>query len=104
MQTSQPADPAAKVAVLRFRMKAPEQPRPRTSRARRWPGHLFREWTIPSWRPIAPAFARPEPWRWSDTQATPAWLRHSTVLLKFFGVTMLTDPALFPRFATWLPG
>jgi L-ascorbate metabolism protein UlaG (beta-lactamase superfamily) len=92
------------MTVLRFRMKASEQPRPRTSRARRWLGHLFREWTIESWRAIAPAFARPEPWKWSDTQVTLAWLGHSTVLINFFGVTILTDPVLFPRVGIRLPG
>ncbi len=92
------------MTVLRFRMKAPEQPRPRTSRARRWLGHLFREWTIESWRPIAPAFARPEPLKWSDTQVTLAWLGHSTVLINFFGVTILTDPVLFARVGIRLPG
>ena len=92
------------MTVLRFRMKAPEQPRPRTSRARRWLRHLFREWTIESWRPIASAFARPEPWKWSDTQVTLAWLGHSTVLINFFGVTILTDPVLFPRVGIRLPG
>ena len=92
------------MTVLRFRMKASEQPRPRTSRARRWLGHLFREWTIESWRPIAPAFARPEPWKWSGTQVTLAWLGHSTVLINFFGVTILTDPVLFPRVGIRLPG
>jgi len=92
------------MTVLRFRMKAPEQPRPRTSRVRRWLGHLFREWTIESWRPIAPAFARPEPRNWNNTQVTLAWLGHSTVLINFFGVTILTDPALFPRVGIRLPG
>jgi L-ascorbate metabolism protein UlaG (beta-lactamase superfamily) len=92
------------MTVLRFRMKAPEQPRPRTSRVRRWLGHLFREWTIESWRPIAPAFARPEPWKWSDTQVTLAWLGHSSVLINFFGVTILTDPVLFSRVGIRLLG
>ncbi len=92
------------MTVLRFRMKAPEQPRPRSSRVRRWLGHLFREWTVESWRPIAPAFAKPEPWKWSDTQVTLAWLGHSTVLINFFGVTILTDPVLFARVGIRLPG
>jgi L-ascorbate metabolism protein UlaG (beta-lactamase superfamily) len=92
------------MTVLRFRMKAPEQPKPRASRARRWLGRLFREWTIESWRPIAPAFARPEPWKWSDAQVTLAWLGHSTVLINFFGVTILTDPVLFARVGIRLPG
>ena len=35
---------------------------------------------------------------------TLAWLGHSTVLLNFFGVTVLTDPVLFPRVGVRLPG
>src|SRR5215510_9593359 len=85
-------------------MKTPEQPRPHTSRARRWLGRLFREWTFESWRPIAPAFARPEPSKWRDTHVTLAWLGHSTVLINFLGLTMLTDPVLFPRVGIRLPG
>src|SRR5258705_14001871 len=80
------------------------QPTARRSRVRRWLGHLFREWTIESWRPINPAFAKPEPSKWSDTQVTLAWLGHSTVLINFFGVTILTDPVLFPRVGIRLPG
>ena len=34
---------------------------------------------------------------------TLAWLGHSTVLLNFFGVKILTDPALFPRIGIRLP-
>jgi L-ascorbate metabolism protein UlaG (beta-lactamase superfamily) len=85
-------------------MHAPQQTTPRKSRVRRWLGHLFREWTIESWRPIAPALAKPEPSKWSDTQVTLAWLGHSTVLINFFGVTILTDPVLFPRIGIRLPG
>lgn len=71
---------------------------------RRWLGHLFREWTFESWRPIAPAFTKPEPSKWSNTQLTLAWLGHSTVLINFFGVTILTDPVLFSRVGIRLPG
>jgi L-ascorbate metabolism protein UlaG (beta-lactamase superfamily) len=85
-------------------MKTPEQPRPRTSQARRWLGRLFREWTVESWRRIAPAFGKPEPSQWRDTQVTIAWLGHSTVLINFFGVTILTDPVLFSRVGIRLPG
>jgi L-ascorbate metabolism protein UlaG (beta-lactamase superfamily) len=35
---------------------------------------------------------------------TLAWLGHSTVLINFFGVTILTDPVLFPRVGIRLPG
>jgi hypothetical protein len=55
-------------------------------------GHLFREWTIESWRPMAAPFARPEPWKWNDTNVTLPWLGHSTVLINFFDITILTDP------------
>jgi L-ascorbate metabolism protein UlaG (beta-lactamase superfamily) len=44
------------------------------------------------------------PSKWSNTQLTLAWLGHSTVLINFFGVTILTDPVLFPRVGIRLPG
>src|SRR5438067_9198871 len=85
-------------------MEAPERRTPRSSRVRRWLGHLFREWTTESWRPIAPAFAKPRPATWSDAQVTIAWLGHATVLINFFGVKILTDPVLFPRIGIRLLG
>ena len=85
-------------------MNTPEQPTLRSSRVRRWLGHLLREWTIESWRPIAPAFAKPNPANWSNTQVTLAWIGHATVLINFFGIKILTDPALFPRIGIRLPG
>jgi len=81
-----------------------EQPTLRSSRVRRWLGHLWREWTIESRRPIAPAFAKPEPSKWSDAQITTSWLGHATVLINFFGITILTDPTLFPRVGIRVPG
>jgi len=77
---------------------------PTRSGARRWIAHLWREWTIESWRPIAPASAEPEPSKWSDTQFTLAWIGHSTALINFFGVSILTDPVLFPRIGIRLAG
>jgi len=97
-----------RVAFMRrehFRlMQAPEQPNLRTSKVQRWLSHLFREWTVESWRPIIPAFTRPEPAKWSNNRVTLAWLGHATVLINFFGVKILTDPALFPRIGIRLPG
>lgn len=81
-----------------------EQPTLRSARVRRWLGHLWREWTIETWRPIAPAFAKPEPSKWNDAQVTAAWVGHATVLINFFGIKILTDPILFPRIGIRLPG
>jgi L-ascorbate metabolism protein UlaG (beta-lactamase superfamily) len=80
-----------------------QNPKPTRSAARRWIAHLFREWTFENRRPISPAFAKPEPSKWSDAQVTLAWLGHSTVLINFLGVTILTDPVLFPRIGIRLP-
>jgi L-ascorbate metabolism protein UlaG (beta-lactamase superfamily) len=55
-------------------------------------------------RPTAPASVKPEPSKWSDAQVTLAWIGHSTVLINFFGVTILTDPVLFSRVGIRLPG
>ena len=80
------------------------QPRFQSPRVRRWVSHLWREWTIDSWRPIAPPFARPQPSEWHNDRVTAAWLGHATVLIDFFGMTILTDPALFSRIGIRFPG
>lgn len=85
-------------------METSERPTLRSSRVRRWLAHLFSEWTIESWRPIVPAFAKPEAVKWNDAQVTLAWLGHATVLINFFGIKILTDPVLFPRVGIRLPG
>ncbi|MGH7935742.1 MAG: MBL fold metallo-hydrolase [Chthoniobacterales bacterium] len=70
---------------------------------RNWRAHLWREWLFELRRPILPAAVRPQPKEWSNEHLTAAWLGHSTVLLNFFGVTILTDPVLFPRIGVRLP-
>src|SRR5437762_12330386 len=85
-------------------MDMPAQPTLCSWRVRRWLGHLWREWTIESWRPIAPAFAKPEPLKWNDAQVTAAWIGHATVLINFFGINILTDPVFFSRIGIRLPG
>jgi L-ascorbate metabolism protein UlaG (beta-lactamase superfamily) len=89
---------------LLTRMHTPEQPTLKSRRVRRWLTHLWREWTIESWRPITPAFAKPEPLRWNDGEVTAAWIGHATVLINFFGINILTDPVLFARIGIRLPG
>jgi L-ascorbate metabolism protein UlaG (beta-lactamase superfamily) len=85
-------------------MHTPERPTLQSRRVRRWLTHLWREWTIESWRPITPAFAKPEPLRWNDSEVTAAWIGHATVLINFFGINIITDPVLFPRIGIRLPG
>src|SRR6266850_5437421 len=48
-------------------------------------------------REIVPAPVQPDPSKWSDNHITICWLGHSTVLINFFGVNILTDPALGRR-------
>jgi len=48
-------------------------------------------------RRIAPAPHKPDPSTWRDDRLTLAWLGHSTLLVNFYGVWILTDPALLPR-------
>ena len=48
-------------------------------------------------RPIIPAPVKPMPSEWPDNKLTISWLGHATVLINFFGVRILTDPALFSR-------
>jgi len=73
------------------------------SAAARWLRRLWREWTVESWRPIAPAFAKPNPHAWSDARLTAAWLGHATVVINFFGIKIVTDPVLFPRIGIRIP-
>ena len=48
-------------------------------------------------RSIAPPRHHPGPARWSDDRITGAWLGHSTVLLNFLGLWVITDPVLASR-------
>jgi L-ascorbate metabolism protein UlaG (beta-lactamase superfamily) len=82
---------------------APVKPSYRNPQVRRWASHLWREAILNSWHPIAPAFAKPNPSQWSNSQVTAAWLGHATVLINFFGINVLTDPVLFPRIGIRVP-
>jgi L-ascorbate metabolism protein UlaG (beta-lactamase superfamily) len=79
------------------------KPNLKNPRVRRWASYLWREAILKSRGPIAPAFTKPEPAKWSDARVTAAWLGHSTVLLNFFGVKILTDPVLFARIGIRVP-
>ena len=45
---------------------------------------------------LKPKFT-PVPASWNDKAITASWLGHSTVLLNFYGLTILTDPVLGKR-------
>lgn len=48
-------------------------------------------------RSPAPPPAVPTPARWADNQVTFTWIGHATVLINFYGVKILTDPAFSDR-------
>jgi L-ascorbate metabolism protein UlaG (beta-lactamase superfamily) len=66
-----------------------------TSRRRsaRW----MRQIIADSRRPIAPAPLQPAPGKWSDNAITVCWIGHATVLINFYGIKVLTDPAFGSR-------
>ena len=48
-------------------------------------------------RPIEQPVSVPKPETWDQNSITAAWLGHSTVLINFYGVNILTDPVLLRR-------
>ena len=62
-------------------------------------GDLKYVWRISEgyFRTIPAAPHKPDPRHWRDDQLTLSWLGHATVLINFFGVWILTDPALRAR-------
>src|SRR5262245_46031688 len=63
------------------------------SRTARWVRRMFAD----SRRTISPAPVIPDPAKWPSNGITICWLGHSTVLIDFYGVRILTDPALRDR-------
>src|SRR5438270_5127525 len=58
---------------------------------------ILRMFAADARRSILAAPAKPDPSKWSDNQVTLAWLGHSTVLINFYGIRILTDPAFGSR-------
>ncbi len=48
-------------------------------------------------RSIQPAPVKPDPTAWSDNGISLCWIGHSTVLINFYGVRILTDPTFGHR-------
>jgi hypothetical protein len=63
------------------------------SRAARWGRRLIDDGR----RSVAASPGKPDPSKWRDDQITMAWLGHSTVLINFYGMHILTDPVLKNR-------
>ncbi len=55
-------------------------------------------------RRIPPAPLKPHPKSWPDDRVTAAWVGHSTVLINFYGVNILTDPVLGARVGIHVAG
>lgn len=62
-----------------------------------WAFRFLRERIVEVRREILPPDEMPDWKRWPENGITLAWLGHATVLIRFYGVWILTDPALFPR-------
>jgi L-ascorbate metabolism protein UlaG (beta-lactamase superfamily) len=62
-----------------------------------WGARFVRERVAEIGRDVPKAPHTPQPGTWKDNAITLAWLGHATVLVNFYGVRLLTDPALFPR-------
>jgi L-ascorbate metabolism protein UlaG (beta-lactamase superfamily) len=58
---------------------------------------LLREVIADSSRRIAQPKHRPNPSLWNPRAINATWLGHASVLVNFFGLTLLTDPVLFRR-------
>lgn len=62
-----------------------------------WAARFLRERAAEIGRAVPAAPHTPHPASWPDNAITLAWLGHATVLINFYGVRVLTDPALFLR-------
>jgi L-ascorbate metabolism protein UlaG (beta-lactamase superfamily) len=62
-----------------------------------WSARFLRERVAEWGRELPAARHKPTPATWADNAVTLAWLGHATVLINFYGMRILTDPALFSR-------
>ncbi|MFN3872984.1 MAG: MBL fold metallo-hydrolase [Ignavibacterium sp.] len=67
-------------------------------------GFLFiRSETYPKPEAVTPNF-KPDPSQWKQDEINIAWLGHSTVLINFYGIKILTDPVLYERVGLYFLG
>jgi L-ascorbate metabolism protein UlaG (beta-lactamase superfamily) len=67
------------------------------STSQQWTPKFIRERFSEIGLDVQQARHKPAPNKWSDQNITASWLGHSTVLINFYGLTILTDPVLFRR-------
>jgi L-ascorbate metabolism protein UlaG (beta-lactamase superfamily) len=72
------------------------------STSKRWAAKFTRQLVADARRKIVPAPVTPKPQTWSDNEVTMAWIGHSTMLINFYGVRILTDPVLGSRIGVHL--
>lgn len=65
--------------------------------SQRRPARWLRRLAADARRSILAAPEKPVPQSWPDNTITLAWIGHATVLIHFYGVRILTDPALGSR-------
>jgi L-ascorbate metabolism protein UlaG (beta-lactamase superfamily) len=68
-----------------------------TSLSSSWSARFLRERLSELGRQVPAAPHTPVPHTWNDNAITLAWLGHATVLVNFYGLRLITDPALFSR-------
>jgi L-ascorbate metabolism protein UlaG (beta-lactamase superfamily) len=67
------------------------------NRSSKWPARVARQLLADARRGVLPAPATPQPAAWSDNEVTMTWIGHTTVLINFYGLRILTDPAFGAR-------
>lgn len=64
---------------------------------------LIRKETYSKSEELIPNF-KPNPSEWKNSEINIAWLGHSTVLINFYGIKILTDPVLYERIGLYFLG
>lgn len=64
---------------------------------RHWGPRLFRTFVNEVGVRITPPKHQPTPSQWNASTITAAWLGHASVLINFYGMTLVTDPVLAHR-------